>query len=225
MRIGILWGIWPEASAQFYCDIIRKLKKSWTIKGNKDFPNIIINSINATELLNHNTYDIGEYIQWVALLAECKVDMIAMVCNTIHIYRDEIIKETWFKNIIDLKSLLQKKIGNTEEVCILWTGHNISSNLYQFDKIQYTQTPKEIINATNKAIYAFNKWSKCTQERKILREYILRKKQTYILWCTEVLWIIGRSFLTKNNVSYIDTMELLSNHIISLYKKYNQSNQ
>ena len=49
--IGVLGGIGPEASVEFYAKLVKKLQESGMIKRNEDFPKIIINSIPAPELV------------------------------------------------------------------------------------------------------------------------------------------------------------------------------
>ena len=51
----------------------------------------------------------------------------------------------------------------------------------------------------------------------MLQKYIIENKNTYLLWCTEMIWILDKSFLNKNNIAYLDTMELLSNNLVQLY--------
>jgi len=217
MKIGILWGIGPEASATFYYNFIKKLKKRGNIKSNADFPNIIINSINAVELIDQKNHNINQYIDWVELLIKCQVDVIVMVCNTIHLYRDLIIKKTWFTNILDLKDIIHQSLLDLEKICVLWTWHSISSWLYNFNGINYTNLPKPLTSCINKAIYKFNNGSDYNQEKNMLQKYIIENKNTYLLWCTEMIWILDKSFLNKNNIAYLDTMELLSNNLVQLY--------
>ena len=50
-KIGILGGIGPEATGEFYNKLIKRLQEKDLIKSNKDFPQIFINSIPAPELI------------------------------------------------------------------------------------------------------------------------------------------------------------------------------
>lgn len=50
-RIGVLGGIGPEATAEFYLKLIRTLQMQGVIKRNEDFPQILINSIPAPALI------------------------------------------------------------------------------------------------------------------------------------------------------------------------------
>jgi hypothetical protein len=51
VRIGVLGGIGPEATGEFYNKLIAKFQERGLIKTNRDFPQIVINSIPAPELI------------------------------------------------------------------------------------------------------------------------------------------------------------------------------
>lgn len=50
-KIGVLGGIGPEATAEFYLKFIRTLQRQGIIERNEDFPQILINSIPAPALI------------------------------------------------------------------------------------------------------------------------------------------------------------------------------
>ncbi len=88
----MLGGIGPEATGEFYSKLIRSLQEKKLIKNNKDFPHIIINSIPAHELISHKISDeeLKPYIEGLKELDKFGVDFIVMVCNTIHLFYDEL---------------------------------------------------------------------------------------------------------------------------------------
>ncbi len=59
-KIGILGGIGPEATGHFYLKLIKRLQETGRIKRNTDYPQIIINSIPAPELVDEKIQDINE---------------------------------------------------------------------------------------------------------------------------------------------------------------------
>jgi aspartate/glutamate racemase len=62
IKIGVLGGIGPEATGEFYNKLISKLQDNGMIKSNSDFPQIIINRIPAPELIDHaSESDIEQY--------------------------------------------------------------------------------------------------------------------------------------------------------------------
>ena len=52
--IGFLGGIGPEATGEFYLSLIKKFQEENLIRSNEDYPQIIINSIPAPELIYEN---------------------------------------------------------------------------------------------------------------------------------------------------------------------------
>ena len=93
-KFGILGGIGPETSAIFYHGIISDLQKTGIINDNRDYPQIIINSIPAPELtgLNPPSCYIKPYIEGIKELLLHKPKFIVMACNTIHLYLYKIIQ-------------------------------------------------------------------------------------------------------------------------------------
>src|SRR3989344_1847215 len=108
LKIGVLGGIGPEATAEFYSKLIQKLQEKNLIKTNKDYPQIIINSIPAPELIYEriSKEDLKPYIRGLKELDKFNPDFIIMVCNTIHLYYDLLQKEIKTK-IIDLRKELE----------------------------------------------------------------------------------------------------------------------
>ena len=96
-RIGVLGGVGPEATGEFYNKLIRRLQEKGSIKSNRDFPQIIINSIPAPELIYDKISDeeLQPYIKGLKELDKFGVDFIIMICNTIHLYYDKLQKETF----------------------------------------------------------------------------------------------------------------------------------
>lgn len=64
-KIGILGGIGPEATGGFYLKLISKFQEKKLIRSNRDFPQIIINSIPAPELIYEKVSirDLRPYLQ------------------------------------------------------------------------------------------------------------------------------------------------------------------
>jgi aspartate racemase len=140
-KIGILGGIGPQATGYLYNELILKLKNSGKIKSNSDFPNIIINSINAQELTGSKitNLQLKSYIDGIKQLATLEPDFILMACNTIHIYRDILIKESGYTDILSIRNIVENYINNFQDqtFCVLGTKSSVSSGLYDFDNTKY----------------------------------------------------------------------------------------
>lgn len=212
-KIWLLWWIWPEASAIFYMKLIAKIKDLDIIRSNKDFPNIIINSINAPEIIEHNDNRIEDYIEWIKALNFHKPDYIYMICNTVHIYIDQIIQKSECNNIINIKDLVQKKIKNiNKKICLLWTENTINSWLYRFNHIKYLEVPENIQESIQTWIIWLNIGNNIQRERAIIQDYIKNERNTiFICWCTEIRNLTD---IDSCNVDFIDTMDLFLDDII-----------
>ena len=111
LKIGVLGGIGPEATGKFYLKLIKKLQSEGLIRKNEDFPNIFINSIPAPELIFNklDSADIELYLQGLQELDLVQPDFIVMVCNTIHLFHQEL--QSKIKSpLIDLRKEVEQEI-------------------------------------------------------------------------------------------------------------------
>src|SRR3989344_8151685 len=78
VKIGILGGIGPEATGEFYSKLIKELQKRKLIERNIDFPHIVINSIPASELVFDKIpdNDLKPYIEGLQFLDKSGADFI-----------------------------------------------------------------------------------------------------------------------------------------------------
>jgi aspartate racemase len=87
-KIGILGGIGPESSALFYTKLIELVQSQGLIKTNIDYPYIVIESIPGPELFLEEP-NLTLYKQGVKNLEKVEVDFIVMICNTLHLFWQE----------------------------------------------------------------------------------------------------------------------------------------
>ena len=94
--IGLLGGMGPESTINYYKDLIDKYR---TITQKDEYPNIIINSIDMTKMLNfianEQFNELSMYlIDEINKLINAGADICAICSNTPHIVYDN-IKEKW----------------------------------------------------------------------------------------------------------------------------------
>lgn len=221
-RIGVLGGIGPEATVEFYKKLIKKLQKKGLIKSNRDFPQIIINSIPAPELIYAKISDkeLQPYVHGLKELDKFKVDFIVMVCNTIHLYYDKLQKEI-NTPLLDLREEVKRTVGNKgiKSTLILGTPNMISQDLYKFKDVKSFTPNKTEINQLSGAIFNFNigieKEKQVQKVRSICETYMKKGAETVILGCTEFSIMLG-----KENFSKINTIDVLVDATIKkLYKQ------
>lgn len=210
-RIGVLGGIGPEATGDFYNKLIRGLQEKGVIKTNRDFPQIVINSIPAPELIYDQISDeeLLPYIDGLKELDRFGVDFIVMVCNTIHLYHDVLQKEikTPILNLrVELERVVKKK--GIKTAFIIGTPNTIKQGLYRFKDIKYLEPDENEIKQLTNAISSFNrgidKQKQIQKVRKICEKYLSEGAGTIILGCTEFAVMLG-----KENLPTMNTIDVL----------------
>lgn len=210
-KIGVLGGIGPEATGEFYNKLIHRLQEKGLIKTNRDFPQIVINSIPAPELIYEKISDeeLELYIKGLKQLDKFGVDIIVMMCNTIHLYYDKLQRKI-NTPILDLreelKELLKRK--RIKSALILGTPNTIKQGLYRFTDIKsFEPNEREMKQLTN-AIFNFNKGIEKQRQiqrvRKICEKYLSEGAGTIILGCTEFAVMLG-----NENLPTINTIDIL----------------
>ena len=220
VRIGVLGGIGPEATAYFYNKLILGLQEKGLIKSNKDFPQLIINSIPAPELIYEKITEnnLIPYIKGLIELDNFKVNFIVMVCNTIHLYHKG-LQDIINTPILDLRGELKKKLikEKIKSVFILGTMSTIKQGLYKFNGIKTFEPNKKDLNQLTKYIFSFNKGLEKQKQirkvKKICQKYLNDGVQTIILGCTEFAVMLDKEEMPK-----INTIDVLVDSTINLYK-------
>ena len=212
MRIGVLGGIGPEATHEFYGKLIKVLQERGLVKANHDFPQIVINSIPAPGLVYESisNEDLTMYIEGLKQLDGFGVDFIVMVCNTIYLFYDKLQKQikTPILNLREeIKRTLDKKKVNS--VLVLGTPSTVNKGLYKFDGVNCIVPDKSELMELGGAIFNFNlgnkKENQAEKVKKICDKYLgYRKVETVILGCTEVALM-----LENENFPKINTIDVL----------------
>lgn len=215
--IGVLGGIGAESSAEFYKRLVSKLQKKHFIKSNVDFPHIIINSIPAPELFLGDP-DLSLYKKGIEDLNKFGADFIVIVCNTAHVFLEELQKQVKTP-IIDLKKevkeFLEKR--NIKTVTVFGTHSTIKTKLFDFKNIKNKDPSPEDMGLLDKIIFNYvigkNKQKQIDGLNKLLLKY-KRKSQAILIACTEL------SSITKNiKVKTVDTMDILVEATIDKWRK------
>jgi len=210
-KIGVLGGIGPEATGEFYHKLIRGLQEKGLIKTNRDFPQIIINSIPAPELIYDkiSNAELQPYIDGLEELDEFGVDFIVMVCNTIHLYYSRLQKEinTPLLDLVgELKELLKRK--EVKSTLIIGTPNTIKQGLYRFKNIKSLEPDEKEMKQLTRAIFNFNKGIEKQKQvrrmRTICEKYLNAGAETIILGCTEFAVMLG-----EENLPTINTIDVL----------------
>lgn len=211
IKIGVLGGIGPEATAEFYSTLIKKLQESGAIKKNTDFPQIIINSIPAPELINEeiSERDLEPYITGVKELDNIGVDFIVIVCNTIHIYYD-ILHGKIKTPILNLRDYVKDFLRRSGYKCIflLATPATIRNGLYKFHGVKCLEPDENEMQKLIRSVFLFNKGKQRMTQieyvRKIARKYLSLGVDAVLLGCTEfAVMLEGEEFPKINTIDIL----------------------
>jgi aspartate racemase len=210
--LGILGGIGPEASSYFYAEIIRRLRESGTIHKNVDYPQIFINSINAPELVSLEVTDemLDPYVRGVTELASLMPDFIVMACNTIHLFRDRLIKQSGYKNISDLSQIVSVALAKTTgPISVIGTPTTVSSGLYRIaGRIHIDPSPEEL-QEIGDVVVNYNATGEIPKNKSILMHIIESRRvagaEIFIAGCTEISELLRGI----QDILLVDTLELL----------------
>ncbi len=219
-KIGILGGIGPEATGEFYNKLILGLQEKKLIKSNKDFPQIIINSIPAPELIYDtiSEEELEPYISGLKELDNFGVDFIVMVCNTIHLYHERLQRYV-DAPILDLRQELRDNLmkNNISATLVIGTPNTIRMGLYRFRDIKTFEPDNDEISILSDAIFNFNRGiDKSGQIRKtkdICQKYIGKGSNKIILGCTEFAVMLGN----EKDIPKVDTIDVLVNATIEKF--------
>lgn len=211
VRIGVLGGIGPEATGEFYLKLIRKIQRKKLIKSNVDYPQVIINSIPAPELpieaanVHISIKDVDpSYINGLKELDKIGVDFIVMVCNTIHLFYNEFQKDIKTP-ILNLREEMRKTLidRGIRSIVVLGTPWTIKMGLYRFKEIKEFQLTEDEIKQLYSSIHNFTIGFEKEKQRRVVKriceKYVKMGAEAAILGCTELAVMLRRTALPTIN--------------------------
>lgn len=130
--VGIIGGIGPESTIQYYRDIISGYKKKIT---DGSSPSIIINSIDITKMLNllsKNEDDLVKYLNdEIYKLKNSGVDFCVLAANTPHAVFEKLQAVSYIRliSIVEVTSERSSKLG-LKKILLLGTKFTMTGNFY-----------------------------------------------------------------------------------------------
>lgn len=225
VKIGVLGGIGPESTGYFYKKLIERFQDVFHPRTNSSFPQIIINSIPAPEIIYSRRIlnkEINAYKKGIVELNLHSPDFIVMICNTIHLFYDEMQKLSKSR-ILDIREVIFRKIAEfpNNEICVLGTSNTIRKNLYSIPEDRCLKLADDDILFIGKLIEDYNlgvaKSLQINKFNKFLKRIISKKNVVVILACTE-LSLLNR--ISQKNI--ISSLDIMVEEVIVNIKKINQ---
>jgi len=153
--VGVLGGLGPESTAEFYLDLVKLYGAAGHDRyGTLERPQVLTYSVpldtqkEADFIKFGKNYDYyrDELVKGGRVLQEARCDFAVIPCNTVHLFLPDIVKgvaarpasaefpnglpKLEFMSILDLTAARVKELGKTK-VLLLATGETIRSKLYQ----------------------------------------------------------------------------------------------
>lgn len=226
--VGIIGGLGPETTSEFYLDIIFSCYE----KTKQARPGIIISSVPLPyaleeDLITKNTGSerlIPFLIKEAKRLEKAGADFIVMPCNSLHIFIEDIknaVHIPVFSIIEETVKFLKK--NNFKKVGIVSTSATIKNKLYETafekNKISYV-TPNEFQQAKmGKFILNLVKGQQNNRDREDLIEIINDFEKEHVdcvaLACTDLQLLIPK----HPRIKIFDTMKIFSDATVTYILK------
>jgi aspartate racemase len=226
-KVGLIGGVGPESSIEYYRLIIKRFQDRLSTK---DYPEIVINSVNMTEMLGYvfnSQFDklVDFLADKVKTLENAGVEYVAIASNTPHIVFDKLADKVG----IPLISIVEEtcKVVNLEKiqrVGLLGTKSTMTSGFYNKVAQKYgieivipTTENQDFIHHKYMSELVFNTILPQTKEKLIQIIQDLKEKESIeglILGGTELPLIINQSDF--EDIKILDTTKI---HVESILTK------
>ena len=217
--VGIIGGLGPETTSEFYLDLVFSCQK----KAKKHRPSIIIASVPLPYKIEEDAISKNEGIEKCLpfLVSEAKrleksgADFIVMPCNSLHIFIKEIrgaVKIPVLSIVEETVKFLKK--NKFKRVGIVSTSATIKNKLYENafeeNKIGY-ETPNELQQAKmGKFILNLVTGMQNNKDRealiKIINDFESKNVDCVILACTDLQLLIPK----HSSLKIFDTMKIFA---------------
>lgn len=216
-KIGILGGMGPEATAEFYLRIVRIFQKEYGAKYDDDFPEMVIINLPIPDVVENSNNE--EEVRTMLVSGAKKLEVagaefIAIPCNTVTYYLKDMQKSV----SIPIVSILEETANEIRKqellkVGILGTELTVSKNIYGdvlSDKELIYPTLEEQKKTTNVIMNVLS-GKKNPEDKNFLLKVVeglkVRGAKKIVLGCTELpLLLYGEEFF--------DTIEILAKAVV-----------
>jgi len=224
-KLGLIGGIGPESTIVYYSLLIKRFQEKLQTK---EYPEILINSINNTEMLSYvfnNELDklVDFLSNKIETLALAGVDFAAIASNTPHIVFDKLTEITKIP-LISIVTETCKEISNKKLHCIGLLGtkytmtngfYEIAANKFGIQIITPNAEDQNYIHEKYMTEFLFNNIKETTKKQLIQIVRKLQEKdsiQGLILGGTELPLILSQDDF--NDIVLFDTLKIHTEAIV-----------
>ncbi len=218
--IGILGGMGPEATATLYWRIIKIFQERYGAKYDADFPKMFICNLPLPDVVE--TIDIGNtvrdcLVQAVKELASVGVDFIAIPCNTVSYFQEEIRRAVSIP-VLSVPEEVAKFVTRKgfKKIGLLGTEMTIRTNIYgtALQNVELVVPSLEKIKDVTPILMNILSGKKTEEDfctgMKLINELQSVGAEAVILGCTELPLLINGT----DNI--IDTIQLLAEVVVEM---------
>lgn len=224
-KIGILGGMGPEASANFYYSIINYCQKKYQAVQDTDFPPMIIYSLPLFGFDESGIIDkklvLKQLICGINTLINSGCDFIVIPCNTVHLFINELRKKSNIPIISIMEETIKKiKQENIGVVGLLGSETTLKFKLYQnlLDKnnINYISIKEEEYPIITQLILEVMSGKIKNKTKNNVLLIIKRMQQqsanAIVLGCTEIPLAISQKDV---NIKIYNTIQILAESAVN----------
>ena len=219
--IGIIGGLGPETTAEFYLDLVKECRKS----NAESYPSIVIHNIPLPFLLENNAILYGQksdldkqlsyLLESARLLEKAGADFGVIPCNTVHIYIDEIRKSVRMPFLSIIEATVEfARAKNWKKIALLGTKATITSGIYDKEfgshSIEILKPNFEDQESLSEIILHILRGEKSMQDKetvlRIVKKLEAEGAEAVILGCTDFQLLLNEKDF---DIPIVDTVEVL----------------
>jgi aspartate racemase len=221
--IGILGGMGPEATADFYMKIVRIFQNDFQAKYDKDYPPMLIFNApipDVVEIVEDETQTVSCLVDAAKTLESGGADFIAIPCNTVHAFLHEIRPAVKIPVLSMIESTVEQLSEEQNPVALLATRTTIRLRVYDEElrkkKIGLlipSESEQAILTQIIMDLLGHSNQSTATKRlKRLVHDLKLRGAQAVVLGCTELPLIAD----TDLGIKIIDPAETLARRCVEL---------
>lgn len=219
--IGVLGGMGPEASAEFYRRIIETCQQNYGAKYDSDFPPVFIYNVPLPEIVEKaasKKYVVSMLKAGIGKLGSAGCDFIVVPCNTVGYFTREIKSDIPMLNPV-METYKEAKRRGINKVGVLSTTSTAKNRLYEsvFIDIEVLQPPVSEQNKINEIILRILAGWKNPLDKEYLklvsRKLQARGTEAVILGCTDLPLLISQKDV---ELEILDTLQILVENTLKI---------
>ena len=221
--IGILGGMGPEATADFYMRIVRIFQNDFRARYDKDYPPMLIFSApipDVVEMVEDETETVSYLTDAARTLESSGADFIAIPCNTVHAFLHIIRSAVKIPVLSMVESAVDRISAEQSPVGLLATRTTIRMRVYdeEFRKkriglIVPTESEQAILTEVIMDLLAHsNQSTVATRLKGLVGNLKMRGARSVLLACTELPLVVEPDL----GIEIIDPTETLARCCVML---------